>query len=217
MRRKMKPAPPWLRHRALVCLFQSRLAVVLMNWLAQGVRMMLPVERCLKLLLGTVYAAGVLVLLSAAGLRGTALLALALVLAHTLNWLTNGHFHVLMRYCYPRETDPQRLLDAASAIASRLAMWPAVLGVVAFGSLSRDAVSGGSDLDLRVVTDDRLDHQWIGALLVWRERAIAFIQGFPLDVYLATTSRGWEKLRADEAPVILLDATGAIAKLRGKA
>ncbi len=211
MTRKLKPVPSWLRQRTLARIFQSRMAVILSNWLFQGMRMMLPVERSLKLIQEALYAVVCLLLFSLLGLRGSFLMIAAGMAAHTLNWLTNGHFFVLMRYCYAREMGYERFLAFPTLMAHRLSSQPVVLGVLAFGSLSRESAHASSDLDVRIITDDTLSHQWIGALLVWRERALAILQGYPLDIYLTTMSRGLEKLRADEPPVILLDPKGIIA------
>lgn len=212
MKRKIKPVPSWLRHRALVRIYQSRTAVILSNWLFQGTRIMLPVERSLKLLLEGIYCALCFLLFSFLGLREPFLLIVVVLVAHTMNWLTNGHFFVLMRYCYVRKIDYERFLAFPKAMSHRLLGCTVVIGVVAFGSLSRGSIHACSDLDVRIITHDALTHQWGGALLVWRERILAFLKGYPLDIYLATLSHGLEKLRTDELPVIILDPTGIIAK-----
>jgi len=182
--------------------------LVARNWLVQSVTYMDRTEQLFKLMT-TVGIAAVFWIgfVSAIGL--SAALIMGLLLAHTLNWLLNGHFYGLMKNVgRPSKRSNLSTLKAYRAnIRDRLEEQPWVLYAGVFGSIARNEEDAESDFDLRILRKRGFANGLISCLFLMRLRSEALIRGFPLDVYLLDTDRGLSKLRSDERvrPVVLVD------------
>ena len=128
---------------------------------------------------------------------------IAFFIAHTLNFLFNGHlWGVLKHYGLVHHTHTS-FKGYVDGIVNRMATVPAIKYAVAFGSLSRGEWSAMSDLDVRLI---RYSGQLNGLRACWflmGERTRALLTGFPLDMYLLDGERSMQKLKANEHPVTL--------------
>ena len=166
---------------------------------------MLPAELIVKVGLGIAFAACLFFFARALGTPWQCALLVALLLGHTTNWLLNGHFFSLMRFVRPHYVEHRQFLAFPAEMRDRLAGKKSISAVALFGSLSRNEYTGYSDLDVRVVTKEGMLNHIGTSLLIVRERCLAFFQRFPIDIFMVSKTKGLEKLRADESPIILLD------------
>lgn len=192
---------------------QSRVGVIASNWLFQGMRYMNAYEVGLKLLLDCLMTL-MLIWVTNVWERPAMMLA-CLMVAHSLNWILNGHFFVLMRYVYPvpkTDQDFDRYVRRLSQQALRSRF---IDGVAIYGSYCRGQLHEFSDLDVRVIVRQGILNGMAGAVFCLRERFMAFFMVFPLDIYCCVGTRCLDRLRDDERPVIIQDRSGVLADRYG--
>ena len=178
-----------LRSPLLRCLARSPLLAVAAHWALQSLLYMDRTERCAKL--GLDLALALLVrLLVAPWLPDLAAWAAAVVAAHTANFLLNGHlWGVLKHYGFVRHSRAA-FAGYVEGFLARAAREPAIDSVWICGSLSREAWSPASDLDVRLLRRPGLAN---GARACWfllRERSRALCARFPLDAYVVDSRQG---------------------------
>ncbi|MCW9057763.1 MAG: nucleotidyltransferase domain-containing protein [Gammaproteobacteria bacterium] len=189
-------------------LAQSRAGVIASNWLLQGMRYMNAYEIGMKLALDVLATLLLVWIFDWWGRPG--MILSCLLAAHSLNWIFNGHFFVLMRYVYPvpkTEEDFDRYVQRLKEQAARSRF---IDGVAIYGSFCRGQLHEFSDLDVRVIVRSGFINGVAGAWFCLRERFMALFMVFPLDVYCCIGTRGLERLREDEHPVILQDRSGLL-------
>lgn len=187
-------------------LLSSPAGVIAANWLMQGMRYMNIYELTVKLTLDFFLVLMVFVLTDW-DFYPTHLF-FAFLLAHTVNWLLNGHFFTLMRYVWPVKKTRQQFEDYISALRDDVMHRNFVNSVGIYGSYSRNAWHCYSDLDVRLIVSPNLGAGVKGALYCVWLRSQAFFQAFPLDVYSCVGPVCLNRLRKDEVPVVLKDVDG---------
>ena len=181
------------------------------NWVFQGMRYMNAYEVALKLVLDVLLAAMLLVLLFAAATPVA--IVVAFILAHTLNWIFNGHFFVLMRYVSPVPKTEQQFEDYVDDLRTDVARKSYIHGVAIYGSYCRGTLHKFSDLDVRVMAEPGSLSAVLASVYCFRLRFLAFFKTFPLDIYSCNDIEFLRRLRDDEVPVILLDRHSVLADL----
>lgn len=91
-----------------------------------------------------------------------------------------------------------------SRMAERLRTSQAISAVVIYGSVTRGKWHDKSDLDIRILREKGFLNGLVAAYIMMRERAIAFLYGQPIDMFLADSTVFLRKMREDENPIILL-------------
>lgn len=210
---KVKPVNSQLIGTRLGRVLQSRIGVVLSNWVFQGMRQMNAYEIGLKIAIDVVVGLMLTYFLVKATVPPFVATPIGALVAHTINWIANGHIFVLLRYVRPVRKAPSEFERYVSALSVRSAQWSAADGVAIFGSYCRDELHEYSDLDVRIIVSAGILPGCTGALYCLLERIMALGLAFPLDIYCCVGNRGLEKLRDDERPVILLDRSGALRRL----
>lgn len=191
-------------------MFQSRLGVLASNWLFQGMRYMNAYELGLKIFINAALIALLYKILKYSSLANP--LIFSAIIAHTANWLLNGHFFALMRYIRPVTTPAQDFDDFLQKLISQIADSRHIIGVAVYGSYCRGELHQHSDLDVRIISDTGLKSGLVGALFCSQQRLRAFISAFPLDIFCCVHTRGLERLRSDEMPIILRDTSGMLQR-----
>ena len=192
---------------------QSRAGVIGSNWLLQGMRYMNAYEIGLKLTLDVLLA---LVMVWVFGWWDKpGMVLVSLLLAHSLNWILNGHFFVLMRYVYPVPKTSDEFDRYVSRLKRRAEGTATIDGVAIYGSYCRGQLHEFSDLDVRVIVHGGFRNGLEGAWFCMRERFVAFFAVFPLDIYCCVGTSCLDRLRDDELPVILQDRSGILADRYG--
>ncbi|NOX08335.1 MAG: hypothetical protein GXP22_02390 [Gammaproteobacteria bacterium] len=190
-------------------ILKTRIAVIASNWVFQCMRYMNIYELSLKLLIDLVFVVIIMSFFMEGIPFGLALL-ISLVIAHTINWIINGHIFVLMRYVAPVPKTEQHFEDFIVKMKSAAMTWDSIDGVAIYGSYCRGSLHKFSDLDVRVLTHPGVMNAIYGALFCFYQRLIAFFDIFPLDIYCCDKMEFLDQLRDDENPFILIDHSGRL-------
>ena len=131
---------------------------------------------------------------------------LALLMAHTFNWVINGNFWALYLFAFPhaKNQGEQATVKYLAAMAERLKRSGCVGGLALYGSVTRGAWHTKSDFDIRIVRKRGLLNLLCANLAVMRERFIALIEKQPADLFMADDVDSLRKMRADEKPIFLI-------------
>jgi len=202
---KIKKSPAWLNNQFLIKLYQSKVGVLFSNWLAQCMLYAEPTEILFRLCLEVfifLLLFGVYVVFKDVTLFNSVGIAL---LTHTITFFINGQFFVLGRFFGIVYNKPVPFIEYPGRIKKRLLKRRSIIGLVMFGSLSREKFSTSSDLDIRVIASDDFINIFIACFWTFIERFRALLNKYPLDVYVVTWHKGLEKLRSDEPPIVLFD------------
>ena len=203
MKKKRVQIPFNIHNRFLVYFFQSKTGLVLSYWVSQGMRYMNKYERLHRICSEIIITAVFVLFLAQATSRGLAL-AISFLVVHTLFFLFNGHFYVLMRYIVNRKNDPEKFLVFLEGLHKRIKK-PYLLGGAAFGSLSKGKFGHSSDFDVRLLRKKGFLNSLKAFNYCSLERAKAFFRAFPLDIYVFDVEELKFKIKPDELPIILFD------------
>lgn len=166
-------------------------------WVLQGMRIMNWRETVLKLLLDVV----IMALLIGVGCYWL----LAFVIAHTLNFTFNGQLFAMFTHMGATNVPPQRFLMQTEHIARKAQKSPCIAAAIAYGSLSRGCYKRTSDIDLRIIPAMGEWNWWCCVLWAFGQRCIAFIERYPLDMYVYSADEVIKRMRTDELPVMLCE------------
>jgi hypothetical protein len=203
----VRPASPVLR-----AALQSCIALLAINWLAQGMRGMGRKELAFRLALEAALAGLLLALARLLGIAWPAAVAGAALGAHSFGFLCNGHFWVCARYCRAFRGDPARLERFLAHAAALLRTRPWLDEAVILGSLGAGRLHERSDIDLRIVFPPGIAAWWRVNLLLLKLRARALLRAVPLDLYAYDTIDALARFDPREPLVILLDRRGRVVR-----
>lgn len=191
-----------LDHKILRYLFRNPIFGLLSHWIFQGMLYMDPSERWFKL--GIDLGITILVgsILTMRFSRESAFL-MAFVLAHTLNFLFNGHLWATLRYYGMAGLNYDKFENYHRELSKRLYSESSVVYAAVYGSLVRDEWGHQSDLDIRLVRSPGFMSCMRACIFVLLERTRALLSAFPLDIYVLDDFKGLHKLRDDEIPRII--------------
>jgi predicted nucleotidyltransferase len=135
-------------------------------------------------------------------------LLLAFCTAHTLNLLLNGQIWVVLKhYGLVRHTREQ-FEEVLEKLGARVSREPSIVYAAAYGSLARGEWDETSDLDVRLVRAPGWRAAWRVCSFAMRERARAFLRGFPLDMFVLDGYTSLDMLAEKNQPMVL-GGTGA--------
>lgn len=192
---------------------ETKFGIVLSNWIFQGILYMEVPEKIFKIFFELVLFCLIFILLHHASESIIAVLLISLSIAHTANWLLNGHFFVLGRYLGITHTSPQRFIEYPERIKRRLISKKSIEAVAFFGSLSRGTFSSTSDLDIRIIRRKGILNSFLACFWGFTERSRSLFCKYPLDLYVIRHKYSLEKISKDEKPIMIFDKTGFFKKL----
>jgi len=136
----------------------------------------------------------------------------ALVLAHTISWLFNGHFFdTVGRFHSLCKMTLGKMTVYLQGIELRASTRNSLLSILVIGGITRgQGIRDTSDVDIRFV---RKKGFWNGlAANFWgmSERTRALFAKFPLDLYVYDDMKSLDRLREDEKPIIVYDPNGML-------
>ena len=134
----------------------------------------------------------------------------SIIIAHTINWIINGHVFALCKTFGWTKTDYKTFIDYLNVLKDRSSRENSICLVATFGSLSRKELKQTSDLDIRVVRKTGFVNGVRACIFVIKERSKAFFNRFPLDIYLLDNYDGLNEL--GEAPVIIYSPSQQIKR-----
>lgn len=180
------------------------LAALAMHWVVQGMLYMDATERWFKLSLDLIVAV-VVGFLSSLFLPWPLGVAVGFVVAHTLNFLINGHlWGVLKHYGYVF-TSYDTFNAYLITMRCRALRQPSLERFLIYGSLARAEWSSTSDLDVRLVRKPGFTNGIRACSYAVAERARAFFSRFPLDMYVFDSHSRLSSLNPVESPIDFLD------------
>lgn len=189
----------------LVDLMNSKLGVMAINWVFQGILGADRTEQIFKILFDLVLSL-VFTLIFVQWVNVYFALLLAVILAHTSNWLFNGQFWVVGRFCGITNNSKQQILNYLKAVNERIDGKSSLLGAALFGSMARgNDPRCNSDVDLRLIRRKGIRHGFMANFWGFIEKARAFMAGIPLHLFVYDSLDSLDKLRIDEQPYILYD------------
>ncbi len=187
---------------------RDKVLLLLTHWFFQSLGSMGRTERALKAAIGI--AVFLPLFLALFGLLGPlAAMVVAVVLAHTGNFLLNAHIPVVLKHMGLRIGEA-RLREYVNSLSTRIRDRRYLEGAVAIGSLARDDLQANSDLDVRIVPQPGLANALRAGLFVLGERARALRCLFPLDIYLTEEPETLRMPWGGENPQILIDNRGRL-------
>ena len=128
---------------------------------------------------------------------------LALLIAHTINFLINGQLWVLLKHYGLVSNSYAQFTSYVEGFTERSNQTTSIRSVLVFGSLSRDEWSPSSDLDARIVPFPGRINALRACWFLLCERSRALWHRFPLDAYVIDSELPLSRLRADEMPTAL--------------
>jgi predicted nucleotidyltransferase len=207
---KTKKLPGFIKHPWLVAFFQSKVGRITSNWVLQGMLYMNPVETFYKLALD-VALTGIWWAVAFRSWDPQSWL-LALILAHTTNWIINGQPIAMRRHLDWGRNDARHFIAYVEQLERRVQGRSYLAAAASFGSLSRGKYSDKSDIDIRVVMHKGLMNRLRAANFCFWERLRAAIAHFPLDLYAFELDEMRRKMKSDEVPVIFYDPDGVLGE-----
>lgn len=131
-------------------------------------------------------------------------LAKSLAIGHILNFLLNGQPWVIAKNLDVLHTSEQEFEYWMERVAN-LGRHESVAAVLVYGSHVRGESDETSDLDVRVIRYPGIGNAVLVPLIIAKERALANISRFPLDIYTLDEFDSLDQLRNDEQPTVLVD------------
>ena len=183
-------------------LVSQMLVEVAIHWTMQGMLYADPTERRFKLFLDALLTTTGGLLLSTRWPKEIAWPA-AFLVAHTLNFLSNAQLYALLRNYGFISHSYQEFEAYVQQLRKRAEREDSLRSTIIYGSLSREAWSPSSDLDLRIIRHPGFINGVRSCWFLLRERSRALINGFPLDAYVLDSTDSLSKLHPDEKAIHL--------------
>jgi predicted nucleotidyltransferase len=199
----------WMpKNKILYLLLQNKISIIVMNWIFQGVFGLSKIDLIGKLILECCLF---LILFLSLGNLTSNRLILSFLFAHTVNWIFNTHFWVLGRFIGITRTPTHRFYQYLKNMQNRIRETSGISGVIIIGGASRgEKIRETSDVDIFFIVRESLLSKIKALLFTIKERAIAFLRMFPLDLYLYENVFDMNKHRKDENPFVLFDREGIV-------
>jgi len=195
---KEKPLSINVKNKLIKNFLNTSMGILIRNWLFQGFIYMENCERLLKLLLSLLLTIIFYIPLHIfLNLNFTLTFFISFFTSHTINWLFNGHFFVLMRY-FGYKTSVEYLYNYLKRLEEIYRNNKYIDSIAIFGSISRGNLKTTSDIDVRFIPYDGLVNILFTLLIAIKERIFAFMHKIPLDLYVITKSNSLQKIRDDE-------------------
>lgn len=176
------------------------------SWLFQGILYMDTTERNFKIILDIIIFLPLFFIINNYFNLSVSLIV-AIIVAHTINWIFNGQVFVLLKNLRLIKTSTNSFIRYLDNIKSEVEKESSITAAAAYGSLSREKLKETSDLDIRVIRKPGIVNGIKACIFVLKERTKSFFNGFPLDIYVLDDVLMINKHIKDEKPIIIYDPT----------
>ncbi len=129
----------------------------------------------------------------------------AFFIAHTLNYMFNGQAKAVYNHMGAGNKSAESFYIGTVAMKKRIESARYIDAGIAFGSLSRGCYMPSSDIDIRIIPAVGEWNYWKTCIWALKERSIAFVNGYPLDMYVFTLPVTKKLMRSDELPIMVVE------------
>lgn len=178
--------------------------LTLSSWTFQGTLYMDTTERYFKITLDLIMILPIFLILNYYLNLLTSIL-LAIILAHTLNWIFNGQIFVLLKNLKLIKTSEQSFKEYLDGIKIRVENENSIIAAAAYGSISREKLKETSDIDIRIIRKSGFINGFKSCVFVLKERSKSFFNKFPLDIYVLDSIDMIGVHIKNEKPVVIYD------------
>lgn len=176
----------------------NKILLIIKNYLAQGMLYMEIEELFFKISM-TLIPASLLYIYTPLNIF------LSFFIAHTINYLINGQFNVLLRYVYSQEHVNIYKVEKINLKLAELYKRKFFLDVLVTGSGSKDQMNSSSDIDLRIYYNKSFISYLKVCLALLNLRIYAILNSIPIDVYAFNRVNFLDKLDSDEIPISIFN------------
>jgi len=180
--------------------------LVLSNWLFQGILGSDSTERLYKLLF-TALLSVVFFLIYSAYLNLWTSVLTSLLTAHTLNWIINSNFSMLLIHrLYIGKLCKENLFTYLSKLKERLMNKAWILYVASYGSICRGELKDSSDVDISFVRKGGFKNAINALIFILKEKKKADLLGIPLEITLSDSpENSIIRFKKENTPISLYD------------
>lgn len=184
-----------------------RWILIFTNWLFQGIHHLDITEKTYRI--GFTIVSSLIVYY---GFRIS--IVYSIVIGHTLNWLVNSNFYmILIHRLMTSKLSKRELFEYAQSLQKRLEKQNWILYAASFGSICRGKLKDSSDLDISIVRKPGLINGLKGLWFILIEKKIGDLNKIPLELYLndiPETSKN--RFKSENNPVVMYDKENIIKK-----
>lgn len=192
--------------KILQFLLYSRVTALMMHWVFQNMLNMDLTELCFKL--------GIDILLTilfsfifSIWLPLAFAVLLGWIIAHSINFLFNGQIFVVLKHFGDVTHELSEFTQYILALKSRLSQEPSIQWAAIYGSMTRGELKKTSDLDIRLIRYPGFINGIRACWFILLERTRAHLNHFPIDYLVLDSPRLLKRLRPDEPPQVIYDAS----------
>lgn len=185
------------------------------SWLFQSILYMDNTERSFKILLDILIFLPIFFVVNN-HLNIILSIFLAIIIAHTINWVFNGQIFVLLKNLKLTNTSKESFIKYLDTFEKKVDKKKSIAAAAAFGSLSREKLNNKSDLDIRIIRNPGIINGFESCFFVMKERTLAFFNRFPLDIYILDDIQMIDKHIINEKPIPLYDPYNILININEK-
>jgi len=196
-------------------LFSSPFVALASHWVFQSILYMDTTERIFKLLVDVVLTIFI-ALLFMAWMPSAFAIILALVIAHTMNFLFNGQLWGILKHYGYVTYNLAEFFQYLQGFSDRLTDEQAFSSAVVVGGLSQERWAPNSDLDIRLIRLPGIKNGILASIFTLKERTRALYHKFPLDIYVFDNRKLLFKNYSDESFCNLQEVVGKFQENQSK-
>lgn len=132
---------------------------------------------------------------------------LSFLIAHSINFLFNGQIYVVLKHFGDVTHELSEFAQYIHALNSRLYKEPSIQWAAVYGSMTRGELKTTSDLDIRLIRYPGFINGIRACWFILLERTRAHLNHFPIDYLVLDSPRLLKRLRPDEPPQVIYDAS----------
>ena len=182
--------------------------LVITNWFFQGILHADTTEKIYRIVFTVLVGSLIWIFLNLFFKNNIyALIFLSFFLGHTLNWIVNCNFSVIIihRLMLSR-ISKQQLFDYLYVLEDKLKGKEWVLYCGSFGSICRGKLKDSSDIDISIVRRPGLKNAMASILFSVKEKKFADFKKIPLEIYISDSPENSKKrFKGESNPVVISD------------
>ena len=125
----------------------------------------------------------------------------SLVIAHTINFMCNGHLRGALKWHQTGGVGVEVLRRYAFVMACRMLDTGAFAEIRFYGSLARGELHAASDLDVRAIRKPGFGRGIKACVIAMFERSRSALLGVPMDLLVWDSPASARRMRSDETPI----------------